>query len=145
MTDKLEEKHVVTCFLESDGKILLLRRSRQVGSYQGKWAGVSGYVESLPDKQALIEIYEEVDLDTDDIRLLKTGASLVIDDKELETRWVVHPFLFHVNDPEKVKIDWEHREYKWVVPSDIDKYDTVPGLRNTLERVLPDRDKLGNL
>ena len=137
MGNNLEEKHVVTCFLESSGKILLRRRSRQVGSYQGKWAGVSGYVESPPDKQALIEIYEEAGLDADDIRLLKTGEPLVIDDEELGTRWVVHPFLFHVTTPEKVKIDWEHKEYKWIEPVDIVKYDTVPGLKNTLERVIP--------
>ena len=137
MTDNLEEKHVVTCFLESGGKLLLLRRSQQVGSYQGKWAGVSGYVESPPDEQAVIEIREETRLDAGDIRLLKTGEPLVIDDEELGTRWVVHPFLFHVNTPEKVKIDWEHKEYRWINPVDIDTYDTVPGLKNTLERVLP--------
>ncbi|OGN89744.1 MAG: NUDIX pyrophosphatase [Chloroflexi bacterium RBG_13_46_14] len=136
MTDNLEEKHVVTCFLESGGRILLLRRSRQVGSYQGKWAGVSGYVESPPDKQAVIEINEETGLDTDDIELLKTGEALEIDDDEMGTRWIVHPFLFHVKTPEKVKIDWEHKEYKWIEPGDIDKYDTVPGLKNTLERVI---------
>jgi 8-oxo-dGTP diphosphatase len=136
MTDNLEEKHVVTCFLESGGKLLLLRRSQQVGSYQGKWAGVSGYVESPPDEQAVIEIREETRLDAGDIRLLKTGEPLVIDDEELGTRWVVHPFLFHVNTPEKVKIDWEHKEYRWINPVDIDTYDTVPGLKNTLERVL---------
>lgn len=136
MIDNLKERHVVTCFLESKGKILLLRRSQQVGSYQGKWAGVSGYVESPPEEQALIEINEEVSLVSDDIQLLKTGEPVVIDDEELGTRWVVHPFLFHVTNPEKVKIDWEHREYKWINPVDIDKYDTVPGLKNTLERVI---------
>ena len=36
MTNKFQVKLVVTCFLESDGKILLLRRSDQVGSYQGR-------------------------------------------------------------------------------------------------------------
>ena len=137
MTDNLEEKHVVTCFLESDGKILLLRRSQQVGSYRGKWAGVSGYVESPPDKQAMTEIGEETGLDADDVRLLKKGEPLVIDDEDLGTKWVVHPFLFHVNIPGKVKIDWEHKEYQWINSVDIDKYDTVPGLKNTLERVLP--------
>lgn len=137
MTDNLEEKHVVTCFLESDGKILLLRRSRQVGSYRGKWAGVSGYVESPPDKQAVIEIDEETGLEAGDIRLLKQGESIVITDEDLGTKWVVHPFLFHVNIPEKVKIDWEHKEFKWINPADIDKYDTVPGLKKTLERVIP--------
>jgi 8-oxo-dGTP diphosphatase len=140
MTDNLEEKHVVTCFLESNGKILLLRRSQQVGSYQGKWAGVSGYVESPPEAQAVIEIREETSLDAGDIRLLKTGEPLNIDDEELGTRWIVHPFLFQVNTPEKVKIDWEHRDYQWINPVDIDNYDTVPGLKNTLERVLPGLD-----
>jgi len=61
---------------------------------------------------------------------------LVINDEDLGTKWVVHPFLFQVNTPEKVKIDWEHKEYKWIDPVDIDKYDTVPGLKNTLERVI---------
>jgi 8-oxo-dGTP diphosphatase len=136
MADNLEEKHVVTCFLESNGKILLLRRSQQVGSYRGKWAGVSGYVESPPDKQAMIEIHEETGFDTGDIRLLKQGESLVIQDEDLGTKWVVHPFLFHVNTPGKVKIDWEHKEYKWINPVDIDKYDTVPGLKSTLEQVM---------
>ena len=47
----LQEKRVVTCFLESEGEILILYRSEQVGSYQGRWAGVSGYVETTADKQ----------------------------------------------------------------------------------------------
>ena len=137
MPGNFEEKHVVTCFLESGGRILLLRRSRQVGSYQGKWAGVSGYVEAPPDEQAFTEINEETGLDIDEIELVKKGEPLAIDDEELSTRWVVHPFLFHVNTPEKVKIDWEHKEFKWIETTDIDKYDTVPGLKDTLERVLP--------
>jgi 8-oxo-dGTP pyrophosphatase MutT (NUDIX family) len=137
MTDNFEEKHVVTCFLESGGKILLLRRSQQVGSYRGKWAGVSGYVESPPGEQAVIEIREETSLGAGDIRFLKKGEPLIIDDEELNTRWVVHPFLFHVSTPAKVKIDWEHKEYRWTKPVDIDNYETVPGLKNALERVLP--------
>ncbi len=136
MKENLKEKHVVTCFLESDGKILLLRRSSEVGSYRGKWAGVSGYVELPPEEQALIEIHEEVNLDSDDVQLLKKGEPLVIDDEGLNTRWVVHPFLFHVVNPNKVKIDWEHREYTWIKPVDLDTYDTVPGLKNALMNVM---------
>ncbi|MDD5399138.1 MAG: CinA family protein, partial [Dehalococcoidia bacterium] len=36
----LEEKHVVTCFLEQRKLILILRRSNKVGTYQRTWAGV---------------------------------------------------------------------------------------------------------
>ncbi|MFC2034227.1 NUDIX domain-containing protein [Chloroflexota bacterium] len=135
MAGSLQEKQVVTCFLESKGKILLLRRSKLVGSYQGKWAGVSGYLENVPDAQALSEIVEETGLFGGDINLIKKGEPLTIDDEELNARWVVHPYLFHVNNPKKIKIDWEHKETKWIKPKDMDKYQTVPNLKETLDRV----------
>ncbi|GAG83818.1 unnamed protein product [marine sediment metagenome] len=69
----LQEKQVVTCFLESEGDILILRRSEQVGSYQGRWAGVSGYVETTADEQALVEIEEETSLCGEDLKLVKRG------------------------------------------------------------------------
>ncbi|MCJ7769713.1 MAG: hypothetical protein MUO92_04485 [Dehalococcoidales bacterium] len=48
MTKELPEKHVVTCFLGCDGRILILRRSQAVGIFKGKWAGISGYVPTHP-------------------------------------------------------------------------------------------------
>ena len=71
----LQEKHVVTCFLESGNRILILRRSEQVGSYQGIWAGVSGYIEAntTADEQALLEIEEETSLCREDLELIKKG------------------------------------------------------------------------
>ena len=135
MTKNLQERKVVTSFLESDGEILLLRRSEQVGSYQGKWAGVSGYVESIPDKQALVEIEEETGLCGEDIKLVKKGEPLVVEDEKLGVRWVVHPYLFHIKDRGKIKIDWEHKETRWIDPKDIDNYQTVPMLKETLARV----------
>jgi 8-oxo-dGTP pyrophosphatase MutT (NUDIX family) len=131
----LEEKHVVTCFLESQKKILILRRSENVGTYQGRWAGVSGYIESGPDEQALTEIKEETGLDKEDIRLVRKGIPLEVVDERLGRRWIVHPYLFHVSHRNKIKIDWEHQEMKWIDSKDIVKYETVPMLRETLERI----------
>ena len=74
----LQEKRVVTCFLESDGEILILRRSEQVGTYQGRWAGVSGYIETNADEQALVEIEEETSLCREDFELIKRGKPLSI-------------------------------------------------------------------
>lgn len=133
--DNLEEKRVVTCFLESDGKILLLKRSDRVGSYQGKWAGVSGYIEGLADAQALKEILEETRLFGNDIVLGKKGDPLAVDDAALGIRWVVHPYLFYVVDRKRVKINWEHSQVKWVKPRDITKYETVPMLQEALAGV----------
>ena len=131
----LQEKKVVSCFLESDGEILILRRSGQVGSYQGKWAGVSGYIETTADEQALTEIEEETSLSGEDLKLIKKGRPLEVKDDKLGVKWVVHPYLFHIKDRDKIKIDWEHKEVRWIQPRDIDNFETVPKLKETLARV----------
>ena len=112
-----------------------MRRSQQVGSYQGRWAGVSGYVETTADEQALVEIKEETDLSGEDLKLIKKGKSLTIKDEKLGVKWVVHPYLFHIKDRDKIRIDWEHKETRWIQPKDIDNYQTVPNLKETLARV----------
>ena len=128
--------HVVTCFLESDGKILILLRSDKVGTYRGKWGGVAGFLESTPAAQAYTEIREETSLQPSDVTLIKTGKPLTIEDKELDRQWVVHPFLFHVINASKIIIDWEHRAMKWINPAEIDNFDTVPGLKEAYLKVL---------
>ena len=135
MANGLIEKNVVTCFLESDGEVLILRRSGKVGSYQGRWAGVSGYVQTTPDEQALVEIFEETGLDGNDLQLTRKGKPLSVEDEKLGTRWVVHPYLFHIADRERIRIDWEHQDLKWIKPREIGEYETVPMLKETLDRV----------
>jgi len=131
----LEEKHVVTCFLEHGGKILILRRSSKVGTYQRSWAGVSGYMETTDIRQAFTEISEETELYKNDLKLVRKGEPLEVIDRSLNRKWIVHPFLFHVKAPEKIKIDWEHTEVKWIKPRELAKYKTVPGLDKALARV----------
>ena len=127
--------HVVTCLLESEGKILILLRSERVGSYKGKWGGVAGFIETDPDTQALTEIREETGLQSSDITLVRKGTPLQVEDKALDLKWIVHPYLFHVRDKSKIRIDWEHSEMKWVSPADLGKFDTVPGLKEVLAAV----------
>jgi len=131
----LEEKHVVTCFLEHGGKILILRRSNKVGTYRRSWAGVSGYMETSDIRQALTEISEETELYKNDLKLVRKGEPLEVIDRSLNRKWIVHPFLFHVKAPEKIKIDWEHTEVKWIKPRELAKFETVPGLDKALARV----------
>jgi len=138
MKSVLEEgTHVVTCFLEHGSKIPLFRRSQRVSTYRGKWAGISGYIEvgNTPFEQALEEIREEARLDKRDIELVKEGQPLEVIDEQLGRKWIVHPYRFRVLNPEKIGVDWEHVELKWIDPLDIGKYDTVPKLVETWERV----------
>ncbi len=94
-------------------------------------------MESTPDEQALTEMREETGLEREDVELLKKGEVLGVDDEGLGVRWIVHPYLFHVKDRDRIRTDWEHTETKWIVPREIGDYPTVPRLKETLERVYP--------
>ncbi len=132
----LEEKHVVTCFLEHDHLILILRRSKKVGTYQRAWAGVSGYLDrDDPLEQAYTEIREETGLFKSSVKLIKQGIPIEVIDKSINRKWIVHPFLFHVTDPERLRIDWEHTEFKWIKPDELTRYNTVPGLKKAFDAV----------
>ncbi|GAF97930.1 unnamed protein product, partial [marine sediment metagenome] len=108
LADELTKKQVVTCFLECDASILILRRSQRVGSFRGKWAGISGYVETTADEQALVEIEEETGLCPQDVELVKKGSPVEVEDEGI--KWVVYPYLFRIKERSKVRIDWEHSE-----------------------------------
>ena len=134
-----EFQDVVTVFLTHRSKILVLKRSREVGTYKGHWAGVSGYLESEdPLKQAYSEMAEEVGLSEQDVTLVKAGKPLEIVDDAQDRAWRVHPFLFSVHEPDKIRLDWENIEMRWILPEEIDQLKTVPALKETLERVIED-------
>jgi 8-oxo-dGTP pyrophosphatase MutT (NUDIX family) len=139
----VKEIHVVTCFLLRSGphgrdEVLILRRSGRVRTYQGRWAGVSGYLEDEPaaaEQQARREIQEETGLSSADIELARAGEPLSFEDADLDTRWTVHPFLFRVRPGTAIAIDWEHTEARWVQPGSLGRYRTVPRLGEALARV----------
>ncbi len=134
-----EFQDVVTVFLTHGSKILVLKRSREVGTYKGHWAGVSGYLESEdPLNQAYTEMAEEVGLSKQDLTLVKAGNPLEIVDDAQNRAWRVHPFLFSVHEPDKIRLDWENIEMRWILPEEIDQLKTVPALKEALDRVIGD-------
>jgi 8-oxo-dGTP diphosphatase len=70
------------------------------------------------------------------VELIKKGEPLAVEDEGLGIRWLVHPYLFRIKDRDKIRIDWEHKEAKWIKPGDIERYQTVPKLKEALSRVL---------
>jgi len=138
----VQEAKVVTCFLlrraAAGDEVLLLRRSQQVGTYRGRWAGVSGYLEEAdPLVQAYREVEEEVGLTREQVSLLRTGEPLEVVDAEAGRRWLVHPFLFEVSVDAPVQVDWEHTEARWMRPEEVFALETVPQLAEALMRVYP--------
>ncbi|MFH1591531.1 MAG: NUDIX domain-containing protein [archaeon] len=135
----LERRKVVSSFIRHDGRLLLLKRSENVGTYQGKWGIAAGHVEpedTSMEARARIEIEEELGIPRDTPVLVKSGESLVLDDHDIGISWEIHPFLFDVPSDE-ITLDWEHTDYRWIDPSELSSHDIVPMLDRSLETVWP--------
>jgi len=134
--------HVVTCFLmRSDTpelRILIVQRSQRVGSYHGHWAGISGFVEPgvPPDEQAFTEIREETSLQRDQVQLLRRGAVIEHVDAALGRHFYIHPFLFAVHTPDAIQTDWEAVNMRWIAPTELKDYETVPKLLEVYESAI---------
>ncbi len=121
----LTERSVVTSFLERKGKILVVRRSEKVGSFRGKWSGVSGFLEGTdPEAHARREVDEETGIR--DLQILARG-SVVRSRGPDTTVYLIHPFRFAAPRGE-VRLDWENVEYRWVPPEELTALDGVPKL-----------------
>ena len=127
---------VVTVFLSrADGRVLLLRRSEQVGTFRGRWAAVSGFLEdATPLEQAKREVREEVGLDLGAQPPARAGR--VVYARDGPRVFEVHPFRFDVG-PFEVRIDWEHTEFEWVEPDELRRRATVPKLWEVWRAVAP--------
>ncbi len=137
-SEVLRERQSVTVFLESENEILILLRSEYVSTYKGSWAGISGSIDDgrTADEQALVEIEEETSVSRGQVELVKKGKPLRITDEAHGVVKVVHPYLFLINDRSQIKTNWEHKEMRWIKPREIDNYETMPKLKETLARVL---------
>ena len=132
---------VVNCILmNDDGEILILKRSEKVRTYRGCWGGVAGYVENdeKPLDTAFKELREEVSLLKNDVELLKQGDPIEFTDfyDREWYNWKIFPFLFKTEKKSKVHIDWEHTDYRWISPSGIEKYDTIPRFMDVVSMLI---------
>ncbi|MBX0295551.1 NUDIX domain-containing protein [Haloarcula nitratireducens] len=137
----MDERGVVTAFLRNDGEVLLFRRSDEVGSYAGRWGGVSGYVaddegnDRPPETAVRAEIREEAGLG-EAVTLVRAGDPFPVEDEERGTRWLVHPYLFDC-ESRAVTPNEEVAETAWVHPPEILRRETVPRLWAAYDRVRP--------
>lgn len=129
---------IVTCFLTNNQKFLILKRSNQVRTMKGLWAGISGIIEKdeEPLERAKKEIFEETGAKEDMIRLIKAGDEMTISSPQYpDHSWHVFPFLFALPSG-KISLNWENVSYKWIKADEIYKYKTVPSLDEVLFNLL---------
>lgn len=128
---------VLTCFVKYNDKILLLKRSDKVRTYQGMWNSVAGYLDEFVSVQekAYKELQEELGITVDLISKIKLGEPYEFNDKKIRKRWIIFPVLVELNKEPVIKLDWEHTEYQWIYLADLNKYNKVPNLEETLAKI----------
>lgn len=129
---------VLTVFIKYKDKILLLKRSDKVGIYKGKWNTVAGYIDETKPliKKIMEEISEELGITEDNISAYNLGEPFEFTDTRAKKTWIVHPAKVELKTDPDIKLDWEHTEYKWIKPEELGKFDTVPNLNLSLNKVL---------
>ena len=129
---------IVTSFIKDDEQLLILKRSNKVKTMKGLWAGVSGIIENdeAPLKRAKIEIFEEVGITEEEIKLIKAVKEMKVNSPQYENHeWEIFPFLFETKNPE-IKLNWENSEFKWINVNELENYETVPNLQKVLLSLL---------
>ena len=129
---------IVTSFIKDDERLLILKRSNKVKTMKGLWAGVSGIIENdeEPLKRAKIEIFEEVGITEEKIKLIKAVKEMKVNSPQYENHeWEIFPFLFETKNP-TIKLNWENSEFKWINVNQLENYETVPNLQKVLLSLL---------
>ena len=129
---------IVTSFIRNNDKLLILKRSEKVKSMKGLWAGISGIIENneIPLQRAKIEIFEEVGITEEKIKLIKSAKEIRINAPQYKNHeWEVFPFLFESEKPD-VSLNWENSEFRWIEVQELKNYNTVPSLEKVLFNLL---------
>lgn len=110
-------------------KFLLLKRAEERENFPGRWEFASGFIEDGESEEdaALRELEEETGLKGEFVR---KGESFPIEIPKVH----VHPVLVKVHEQE-VELSREHTHFQWVDRSDLEVLDTVPKLKQDLEKV----------
>ena len=105
---------------------------------KGLWSGVSGIIENneTPIDRAKIEIFEEVGIKEKEIRLINKLEKMKIQSQQYKNHeWEIFPFLFETKN-ESIELNWENSEFKWILPTELKNYQTVPSLEKILLNLL---------
>lgn len=130
MTAPIEARYAICVIQNSDGKLLLVRRSadRQLGA--NLWGFPGGHIElhESPIECAWRELHEEIGSDNQ-VHLLKVAGPFR--DCRYGGRFEAHLFLYHWHSG-CIELDDEHIDYRWVALEDLKSYPLMPGLEGDL-------------
>lgn len=127
---------VINCVVKHKDKILMVKRSKDLKLYPNLWNGIGGF---LDDKKSLEEkvqeeLKEELGIRANDIISIRMGGIFHSDDPKYGKTWIIHPVLVKVRT-DKITLDWEAQEYRWVTLSEVKKLKVVKGFGIVVEEL----------
>jgi isopentenyldiphosphate isomerase len=122
---------------------LLVKRSKNLKFYPGLWNGISGFLDDRRSIEQKVkdELAEEVGIKEKDIISIKVGQVFDLDEPKYKKTWIVHPVLVRMRANKclranKIKLDWEAKEFKWIGPKEVEKFKLVPGFGRVIKGIL---------
>lgn len=120
----MKNVYAIACaVINRKGKLLLLKRSPDKELFPNKWFVVGAYPMTEDEdfeKKTHTELIEETGLDA---VIVNRGQFCR---EEGNIKIIINTFLAKRNS-DKVKLNSEHTEYKWISLSEIKNFDTVEG------------------
>ena len=130
---------VIIIFVKVGEEFLLLRRSKKVLAYQGKWSGRAGFLDDqkpIRDK-VLEELVDELGIDEKKLKELITKIKISeyyeFRDEQTNRIWIKNPVLVELKEKPEVRINWEHDAFCWIRKNELSKFDIVVDLEHALE------------
>jgi 8-oxo-dGTP pyrophosphatase MutT (NUDIX family) len=125
---------VINVVVKCKDKILIVKRSEKLKYYPGLWNGISGFLDDdkTIEEKAKEELKEEIGIDENDIIFIKQGEAFEVDEPKYDKLWIVHPVLAEIKH-DRIELDWEAQEYRWILPAEIESFNCAPGFRKVIE------------
>lgn len=127
---------VINCVIKYRDKILVVQRSKELRFYPGYWNGISGFLDDQRSFEQKVrgELKEELCIDKKYVKSIRLGEIFHQDAPKYKKTWIVHPVLVEITT-DRIKLDWEARNYRWVRLGEIHKLKLLPGFDRVLEKV----------
>lgn len=128
--ERIPRHDVMVAVIYHDGKILVAKRSNEVGAYRGRWSGIAGYIEETKTLEELIRHefgdelgwYEYMGSNNpleDPIASIQEAEAYELYDPENNVVWRTRPVLVMLNYRPDITLDWEHTRCAWIRPEEL--------------------------
>lgn len=124
---------VINCVVRHNDKILIVQRNPKMRLYPNFWNGISGFLDDgrTIEQKVKDELREELGIEASDIVSINRGPVFDQEEEKYNKTWIVHPILVDVKT-DKVKLDWEAQNYKWIKIEETKTFDLLPGFDKVL-------------